>query len=327
MPAAARTSWAPSSRQHLPIREGSQLTDFTKYQALGNDYLLIDPLRVECQPSAGLARALCDRHFGVGADGVLFGPAESPADGTARVTIFNSDGSACERSANGIRMFALYLADHYSMPTELTVETSAGDSAVQICDAAAGLVRIGLGKPSFDPRDIPVTGATEAALRWPLNVGTEVISVTSVSNGNPHAVVIEDSLDHDRTRELGPLIAGHSRFPSRCNVEFVKITDRHTIEAQIWERGAGETLASGSGGCAAAAAAHALGLVDDQVAVRMAGGIVTVVVDSSGSLWLTGVVEQVARGDLAPVLRKRLGIRPLTIPSTPVVRTFRKATR
>lgn len=292
------------------------MTDFVKYQALGNDYLLIDPLMVECEPSARLARALCDRHFGVGADGVLFGPAEPPVDGTARVTIFNSDGSACERSANGIRMFALYLADHYNTPTELTVETVAGGCAVQICDAAAGLVRIGLGQPSYDPRDIPVTGASEAALRWPLDVLTEVISVTSVSNGNPHAVVIEASLEHARTRELGPLIAGHPRFPSRCNVEFVKVTDRHTIEAHIWERGAGETLASGSGGCAAAAAAHALGLVDGQVTVCMEGGTVTVVVDSGGSLWLTGVVEPVAKGNLAPVLRERLGIRPLPIPAS-----------
>ena len=207
-------------------------------------------------------------------------------------------------------MFALYLAEHYGAPAELTVSTSAGDSPLHVCDAAVGLVRIGLGRPSFDPRDIPVAGVGESALRWPLEVASQVVTITSVANGNPHSVTFADSLDPARTRALGPLIAGHPRFGHRSNVEFARVADRGTIEVQVWERGAGYTLASGSGGAAAAAAAHALGLVDDRVTVRMPGGCVTVTVDGGGAVWLTGVVERVAAGDLAPALRARLGIRP-----------------
>jgi diaminopimelate epimerase len=294
------------------------MADFIKYQALGNDYLLIDPQLVECAQDAQTVRALCDRHFGLGADGVLFGPAQPPgAPGPVTLTIFNSDGSACERSANGIRMFALYLAQRYGAAAECTVRTVAGDSAVRVCDARSGLVRIGMGRPSFDPRDIPVTGIDEALLRWSLAVGSEQLQVTSVNNGNPHTVAVVDALDARRTAALGPLIAGHARFPHRSNVEFVQVVSRDTIDAQIWERGAGSTLASGSGGCAAAAAARALGLVDDQVTVRMPGGSVDVAVDGDAALWLTGVVEQVATGDLSPTLRARLGVWPRRAPAPP----------
>jgi diaminopimelate epimerase len=293
------------------------VADFIKYQALGNDYLLIDPQQVQCGHDASTARALCDRHLGVGADGVLFGPVEWPAaPDPATLTIFNSDGSACERSANGIRMFALYLAERYGAAAELTVRTAAADSQVRVCDARTGLVRIGMGRASFDPRDIPVTGIDEPYLQWTLTVAGEQLTVTSVANGNPHTVTIVPELDAQRVATLGPLIAGHASFPHRTNVEFVRVLDSGTIEARIWERGAGYALASGSGACAAAGAAHALGLVGDRVTVAMPGGSVEVVIDADAEVWLTGVVEKVAAGDLSPVLRTRLGVRPRPAPAS-----------
>jgi diaminopimelate epimerase len=293
---------------HASARGCGRVADFVKYQALGNDYLLVDPLSVVCAQDAQTARRLCDRHFGIGADGVLFGPTAPVGPGMpVGLTIFNSDGSSCERSANGIRMFALHLAEHYLDATEFTVRTLAGDSVVEVSDAAAGLVRIGMGQPSFEAHDIPVTGRSGPSLSWPLDVEGETLEVTSVANGNPHAVLFLDDLPERRVRELGPRIAGHPRFPQRCNVEFVQVADREAIDIRIWERGAGYTLASGAGACAAASAAHALGLVDDALTVRMPGGDVRVTFADDGQVWLTGVVEQVASGDLSPVLRERLG--------------------
>lgn len=287
------------------------MADFVKYQALGNDYLLIDPRLVHCPQDPRTVRALCDRHLGIGADGVLFGPTTAVLPGEpVGLTLFNSDGSACGRSANGIRMFALHLAGHGPGPAAFTVRTAAGDSLVEVCDPATGLVRIAMGKPSFEPPPGRAGVRPGGAPGWDLDVDGRVLSVVSVANGNPHTVVLLDDASEVRARELGPRIAGHALFPERTNVEIARVPDRGLIEVWVWERGAGYTLASGSGGCAAAAAAHALGLTDDAVTVRMPGGDVRVTSAADGCVTLTGVVEQVAAGDLSPVLRERLGFGP-----------------
>jgi diaminopimelate epimerase len=292
------------------------MADFIKYQALGNDYLLIDPLlidpplidppRSDVPCDARTARAVCDRHLGPGADGVLFGPLEPPGPHRpAALAIFNADGSPCARSANGIRMFALYLAEHYGLTGQIAVRTDGGQSVVEVCEDPR-LVRIGLGRPSLDPRAVPVTGIQEAATRWTLEVDGEDVEVTTVSDGNPHTVVLVERPDTARARDLGPRIAGHPRFPQRTNVEFVHVADRATLDVEIWERAAGYTPASGSGACAAAAAARAHGLVQDTVTVRMPGGAVEVEVHEETGLWLTGPVEQVMSGSFSPALRARL---------------------
>lgn len=288
------------------------MADFTKYHALGNDYVLIDPLHNDVPLDGHAARALCDRHTGLGADGVLFGPLEPPGPGApVRLSVFNADGSACARTANGIRMAALYLAEHYGLTGQISVHTAGGESLVQIegpltsLDARPVDVRIGLGRPSFDPRDLPVLGVDAPLERWILDVDGTDVEVTSFTDGNPHTVVFTEESER-LVHELGPRIAGHPRFRHRTNVEFARVLDRRTLQVEIWERGAGYTRASGSGACAAAAAAHLRGLAEPRVAVRMPGGTLQVETDGAGCLWLTGPVEQVARGSLAPALRARL---------------------
>jgi diaminopimelate epimerase len=285
------------------------VTDFVKYQALGNDYLVVDPNLVLLTPTPQAIRLLCDRHLGVGADGVLLGPiGPVQANAPVRLRIFNPDGSECERSGNGLRMFALYLAQHYLACSEFAIRTVAGDArAVLHQDEAAGagsgsaVVSVEMGMPRFD------------AVDEPLPVGGREVRITAVHNGNPHAVVhggdVPSTPSAAVARELGPLIAGHERFPGRTNVQFLCVVDRATIRIEIWERGAGYTLASGSSGCAAASAAHHLGLVDRRVTVQMPGGQVLVDVGLDG-VTLTGPVEEVMTGTFAVPLRAALGLPP-----------------
>ncbi|HEX4729028.1 MAG TPA: diaminopimelate epimerase [Jatrophihabitans sp.] len=276
------------------------MADFTKYQALGNDYLVVDARRWPAGPE--LARALCDRHYGVGADGVLFG-SQPAGTGPIPLQIRNSDGTPCDRSANGIRMYALQLAEQQPGRTEFIVRTAAGDTAVRLL--GSGRVSAELGRPRFEADGPPGLELAGAALRYQLDLAGETVQVTCVDNGNPHAVVFVDELDAERARRLGPLIASHPRFPERRNVEFVRVIDRAWIELEIVERGAGYTLASGSGACAAASAARRHGLVGDRVRVSMPGGELEVSFDGE-QVSLAGPVEKVASGQFSAALRSRL---------------------
>ncbi|MFF4060690.1 diaminopimelate epimerase [Streptomyces sp. NPDC001668] len=281
------------------------MSDFTKYQALGNDYLVIDPLRIEFTPTAQTVRLLCDRHTGVGADGVLIGPMAAPRPGEpVELRIFNSDGSPCEKSGNGLRMFALYLAEHYGAEParqdeagqrSLVLRTVAGDSRTDILDFAEGRVRVEMGRPVFGS-DAPVA----------LTAGSRRLDVLNLHLGNPHTVVPLDDVSSGLAKEFGPLIAWHPEFPQGTNVQFLRVVDRGRIRIEVWERGAGYTLASGSSACAAAAAAHRLGLVDGHVVVEMAGGTMEVSVGEQGEIALTGTSEQVATGRFSPAFRARL---------------------
>lgn len=276
------------------------MADFIKYQALGNDYLVVDAQRWPAGPE--LARALCDRHYGVGADGVLFG-SRSAGAGPIPLQIRNSDGSPCDRSANGIRMYALWLAEQQPGRTDFVIRTAAGDTTVRLL--GSGRVSAELGRPRFEEEGIPTSDPAGTMFGCQLEVAGEQVRITRVDNGNPHAVLFVDELDADRARRLGPLIAGHRWFSERPNVEFVRVVDRGTIEIEIVERGAGYTLASGSGACAAASAAHRHGLVDGRVRVSMPGGELQVSIDGK-RVSLAGPVEKVASGDLSPTLRGRL---------------------
>ncbi|MDQ0810993.1 diaminopimelate epimerase [Streptomyces sp. B3I7] len=285
--------------------------DFVKYQALGNDYLVVDPLRIDLLglPSAPTAaRLLCDRHRGIGADGVLVGPLGAVRAGEPVVLrTFNPDGSPCGRSANGLRIFALYLSQHRGGGRDVVLRTHAGDTAVRIDDPAAGLVRVDMGRPSFEAADVPAPDLPGPVVDRVLEVSGRRLRVTCLNNGNPHTVVPLPEVSAALARELGPAIAGHPAFPERTNVQFLRVLDRGTVEIEIWERGAGYTLASGAGACAAVSAAHVLGLVDRAVRVRMPGGAVGTTVDPRGAVTLAGVVEQVAAGTLAPMFLDRLG--------------------
>ncbi|MCX5391990.1 diaminopimelate epimerase [Streptomyces sp. NBC_00094] len=272
---------------------------FSTYHALGNDYVVIDPRDSDFTPGPEAVRLLCDRHFGVGADGVLFGPLQPPVGGEpVDLRMFNSDGTECEKSGNGLRMFALYLAEAYAEPWsangEFLLRTAAGDVPVRILDLAAGLVRVGMGRP-----ELGELGET-------LDAGGRRLAVTTLNNGNPHAVVPLEEVSADLARELGPLIAGHPRFPNRTNVQFMQVIDRRTLAIEVYERGAGYTLASGSSACAAASAAHALGLIDGDVEVRMPGGRLDVVIDADGAVTMSGTAERITNGTFSPAFRDRL---------------------
>ncbi|WP_406154240.1 diaminopimelate epimerase [Streptomyces sp. NBC_01023] len=302
--------------------------DFVKYHALGNDYLVIDPQRIDLlglPSTAQAARLLCDRHFGIGADGVLLGPVGAVRAGEPVVLrAFNSDGSVCGRSANGLRIFALYLSQYHQGARDVLIRTLAGDTAVRIEDFDEGIARVEMGRPTFAAADIPAQDLPGPVVARPLDVAGRQLQVTCLNNGNPHTVVPLPEVSAALAHEVGPLIAGHPAFPERTNVQFMRVLDRETVEIEIWERGAGYALASGSSACAAASAAHALGLVDHVVRVRMPGGAFEAAIDAQGAVTLSGASEQVAAGFLAPRLRARLGLPAVpdtAVPDPPVTGT------
>ena len=277
--------------------------DFHKYVALGNDYLVLDPATDPRTPSPERIRALCDRNRGVGADGAVVGPLVDAA-GQLSIRIFNPDGSEAEKSGNGIRIFARYAFEAgYVSREPFTLGTQGGPVTVRILDDQAALIEVDMGKPSFRSGDLPMTGLDREVVDEPLTIGGEELRITCVSMGNPHCVVICDDVSADRVRRLGPLLEHAPCFPQRTNVQFVQALDDHTLSIQIWERGAGYTLASGSSSCAAASAARRLGLVGDRVEARMPGGSLQVAFQPSDGHALltgpgTGVMHGFFHGDL-----------------------------
>jgi diaminopimelate epimerase len=287
------------------------MNDFTKYQALGNDYIVIDPHDSDLSPTPEAVRLICDRHFGIGGDGVLFGPVGPVEKGrAAELRIFNSDGSECEKSGNGLRMFALYLAERYIAEEEFVIHTLAGDAPVQVRDFTHGIVRVDMGRPQFDASDVPVLGLRGPVIARPLDVGVRQLTVTCVNIGNPHTVVPLPEISPELAHEFGPAIARHPCFPHGSNVQFLQVIDGRRIRIEIWERGAGYTLASGSSSCAAASAARALGLVGEAVEVQMPGGVIEIGIAADGAVTMTGPARQIATGRFAPGFRRQLGLRP-----------------
>lgn len=276
---------------------------FHKYHALGNDYLVLDPADYPSlrEPSEAQIRVICHRNFGVGSDGILWGPLpSSKADFGLR--IFNPDGSEAEKSGNGLRIFSRYLLDKgHAKANTFTVETPGGVVDVQIKDTGA-LITVAMGSVSFDSARIPVTGPQRDVVGESLNVDGRTFTFTAATIGNPHCVIPVEDLSAELARRYGPAIEVHSNFPRRTNVQFMKVIDRSTIQIEIWERGAGYTLASGSSSSAAAAVAHKLGLVDRRVSVRMPGGVITIEIGDGFSIMMTGTVTRVADGTMDPEL-------------------------
>ena len=299
-------------------RLGDPTMRFIKYQALGNDYLVLERGRwAGSAPPAALVRAVCDRRLGVGADGVLVedvAPSGAPTpdgalatDDRLAVRIFNPDGSEAEKSGNGLRIFARYLWDRGRAGGEpFEVVTRAGVVRCQIRDAGR-MVYVEMGAASFDAAAIPVAGPRREVVDEELEVGGERLRVTAVTVGNPHCVVFTDAPTPELARRLGPALAAHPAFPRRTNVQFVRVVDRGRIELEIWERGAGYTLASGTSACAAAAACVRLGLCDGDVTVAMPGGELAVGVGADFALTMLGPVRKVAEGTVAGELLRDAG--------------------
>jgi diaminopimelate epimerase len=272
---------------------------FWKYHALGNDYLVVegDEWRHLLAPAA--VRRVCDRHFGVGSDGVLASFA-GPAPGAFSLRIFNPDGSEAEKSGNGLRIFARWLWDRGRVDTSpFQVITPGGVVRCEV-KAQGRLVLVEMGRVLFTSRDVPVAGPDREVVQELIEVGGRELRFTAATVGNPHCVIVRDDVSADEARALGPLVERDARFPRRTNVQFVRVLDRHAIQVEIWERGAGYTLASGSSSCAAAAVARRLGLCDSPVTVRMPGGALLVEVAGDYSVRMAGPVTRVAEGELSP---------------------------
>lgn len=263
--------------------------DFVRSHGLGNDYLVMDP---DFELTPARVRLICDRHLGVGSDGILLVSRHPAAEFAVR--ILNPDGSEAEKSGNGLRIFARYLFDHgYTTKRAFCVHTAGGLVNVQLLDDG---VRVEMGRAVID------------RLRTHLEVAGQSWPVTVLSVGNPHCVVIVPDLAAVDLGQLGPLIERHPAFPNRTNVQFAQVLDRGTVRALIWERGAGHTLASGSSACAVATACFDKGLVGGRVTVRMEGGELTIELDRELNLIMTGPVEEVCRGRFSAEFRRRLGI-------------------
>ena len=282
---------------------------FSKLQATGNDFILIDGRTREGEWSK-LAQATCDRHFGIGADGLILVQDSTIAD--LKMRIFNSDGSEAEVCGNGLRCFARYVIDkglirdrasrieqgHYS----LTIDTLSGvrKAKAYMSGDKVNRIEVNMGLPQFQPEQIPVDVEVDIIpiLGYPLAINGKQLSLSLLSMGNPHAVSFISQPTADvQLAKIGPKVEGHTIFPQKTNFEVARVLSRGRIEARVWERGVGETLACGSGACAIAVAAQLLDYVEPQVDIMLKGGALTVYWDRLGDVLLTGPVEEVFTGE------------------------------
>ncbi len=272
---------------------------FTKYHALGNDYIVINPADLPLPLTTDQVKRICHRNFGVGSDGILLGPLPSE---TARcaLKIFNPDGSLAEKSGNGLRIFSRYLWDSRLVGTEeFGIQTDGGLVQSTVFDQGR-MVRVEMGKVSFDSERIPVTGPKREVINDRITVDGREFTFCAATIGNPHCVLPLPEISAQMAHQYGPLLEVHPLFPKKTNVQFLKVLDRANIQIEIWERGAGYTLASGSSSSAAAAVACKLGLVDRDVSVHCPGGIIKIEIRKDFDILMTGGVTRVSSGLIAP---------------------------
>ncbi|MCD8153365.1 MAG: diaminopimelate epimerase [Clostridiales bacterium] len=248
---------------------------FTKMHGIGNDYVYVNCFEENIKDPSAVAKFVSDRHFGIGADGlILIRPSET-AD--CEMDMYNADGSQGAMCGNGIRCVAKYVFDHeITNKTSLTIDTKSGIKYLDLAvtDGKVSMVRVNMGSPILTATEIPVAAETETVLDAPITVGGINYHFTAVSMGNPHAVVYMTGIDDLDLTLIGPSFENHVVFPDRVNTEFVEIIDRHTVKMRVWERGSGETLACGTGACAVTVASILNGLVDEDkpVTVKLLGG-------------------------------------------------------
>ena len=273
---------------------------FSKMHGIGNDYVVLDGLRHE-RDWTTLARQMCDRHYGVGSDGLLVVQPSQQAD--LRFRMFNPDGSESEMCGNGIRCFAKYVHDNGILAKrELRLETGNGvlNLALDVPNGHVERVTVAMGVPEFRPDRVPVAASGERAFDLKVDaVGADVV-VSCVSMGNPHAVMFLDGPVADfPLEEVGPRVERHALFPRRVNFEVVEVKSRGELDVRVWERGAGITLACGTGACGVVAVARTKGLIDERARVNMPGGPLEVAWDGKGDVMMTGPATLVFDGEWA----------------------------
>jgi len=269
---------------------------FTKMHGLGNDFVVLDAIHQHFVPSAAQARFLADRHFGVGCDQVLVVEEPTQKGVDFRYRIFNADGGEVEQCGNGARCFARFVHDRgLTEKREIRVETKSGIIAPRLEDD--GRVTVDMGVPRLSPEDVPFESNSLDVVQ-PLQVNDKRFDITAVSMGNPHAVQVVVDVDDFPVAKYGPLIEAHERFPRRVNAGFMEVVDRHAIRLRVYERGAGETLACGTGACAAVVAGILRGLLDSPVRVETRGGMLSIAwAGPNQPVLMTGPAETVFEGE------------------------------
>jgi len=272
--------------------------EFTKSHGAGNDFVMIEDLSGRVRLTSDVVRRLCDRHIGVGADGLIRIARSDVAD--FFMDYYNADGEVAEMCGNGIRCLAKYVADRELWHSErMRVETRAGVRELELFFADSGCVervRVDMGPPILDPGEIPVKA--DDALHVPVAVDGFAFDGAAVSMGNPHVVLFVDVLEDVPFDALGPRVEHHTLFPAKVNAEFVEVGSSTEVRARVWERGVGETLACGSGACAIAVAANLRGLTGRRVDVRLPGGVLEIEWADNDHVYLAGPAEEVFHGTL-----------------------------
>ena len=273
---------------------------FTKMHGIGNDYVYIDAINQKIDNPCELAKFVSDRHFGVGSDGLILICSSDKAD--FRMRMFNSDGSEAEMCGNGIRCVGKFVYDKKMTSKKvITVETLAGIKklVLNVCDGVVGTVRVDMGEPIFEPSKIPVISDEKVVKNLEINVLDKKFKFTCVSMGNPHAVSVVDNVDVFDVIKYGKLLEVNDKFPERMNVEFISIEDRNNIKMRVWERGAGETFACGTGACAVAVSCCINNFTNREVCVHLLGGDLSINWNEKDNhVYMTGSATMVYEGEL-----------------------------
>lgn len=281
---------------------------FSKYHALGNDYLVLNPVDCPNIPEGLDVVKICHRNFGLGSDGILYGP-EKSINADFKLRILNPDASEAEKSGNGLRIFARYLFDENLVEEgkNFTVETLGGVVECVVFDKGQ-MVKVEMGRASFDSEKIPVTGEKREVISEKMEILGKTYEFCCATVGNPHCVLPLDEISENLARQIGPEIENKtSLFPNRTNVQLLKVLDKNNIQIEIWERGAGYTLASGSSSSAAASVAKKLGLCEGNITVHMPGGKLSIEINENFDITMTGPVTSVGVYEMSKsVLEQRI---------------------
>ncbi len=273
---------------------------FTKMQGIGNDYVYVDCFHQTVPDAPAVARRISDRHFGVGSDGLILICPSEVAD--FQMVMYNSDGSRAQMCGNGIRCVGKYVYDRgLTQNTTITVETLAGIKTLRLSieHGQVASVTVDMGEPILNPKQIPVLGQGDRFINIPIEAAGQTVYITAVSMGNPHGVVFVPEVASLDLPAIGPAFEHHPLFPERTNTEFVQVIDRNTLKMRVWERGAGETLACGTGACAALVAAVLCGKSEREVTLQLLGGDLKICWDlDSGHVYMTGPAEFVFDGEI-----------------------------
>ena len=285
-----------------------------KYHGLGNDYLVYDPNKNKLKLTPSNVQLMCNRNFGVGADGILEGPV---LDGEQiSMVVWNPDGSVAQKSGNGVRIFAKYLKDAgYVQKKDFTISSQGGEASIHYLNEEGTRVKISMGKPTFWSDEIPVTGERREMVNQTMVFGKIPYITTCLSIGNPHCVIWMNEISKELVCRIGEHSERDSSFPEKVNTQLLNVLDRTNIQIEIYERGAGYTLASGSCACAAACAANRLGLADRNMYVHMPGGTLEVEIKEDGIVYMMGEVGYIGRMTLGSEMVERLRQSKETNPS------------